>query len=360
MLQVSAKKQRGDFRLEAAFAAPAPAVVALFGPSGCGKTTVVNIVAGLLAPDAGRIEIDGEVLCDTAIGLSLPAERRRVGYVFQDARLFPHLDVRRNLQYGLRRSRDGTGRILFDDVVALLGIDSLLSRRPHALSGGERQRVALGRALLAQPRLLLLDEPLASLDAARREDVLPYLERVRDHFAITMIYVSHQFEEVVRIATHVVVLDGGKVMAQGPLTDVALDPALQCLVGAEAVGAVIDGEVVETDTDSGLLQVRLGTGRIRMSGPPLAAGTRVRAQLLARDIILATRPPEALSVRNALAGTITRVNSERDHSDLVEVDVGGARLLARVTTAATRELGLAPGVRVWALVKAVSIRGRAF
>jgi molybdate transport system ATP-binding protein len=360
MLQVSVKKQRGDFRLDAVFEAPAPAVVALFGPSGCGKTTVVNIVAGLLAADAARIEIDGEVLCDTATGLSLPAERRRVGYVFQDARLFPHLDVRRNLQYGFRRSPAGAGRASFDDVVALLGIESLLPRRPHALSGGERQRVALGRALLAQPRLLLLDEPLASLDAARREDVLPYLERVRDHFAIPMIYVSHQFEEVMRLATHVVVIDRGMVMAQGPLTHVALDPALRRLVGAEAVGTVIDGEVVESDEQGGLSQLRVGAGRLHISGPPLPAGTRVRAQLLARDIILAMRPPEALSVRNALAGTITALSADSEYADLVDIDVGGARLLARVTTAATRELGLAPGVRVWALVKAVSIRGRAW
>ncbi len=359
MLGVDITRRRGDFTLQAQFAAPAPAVVALFGPSGCGKTTIVDIVAGLLAPDRGRIEIDGEVLCDTDAGMSVPAHRRRVGYVFQDSRLFPHMSVRANLAYGHRRNRAADGGVGFEDVTGLLGLDALLSRRPHTLSGGERQRVALARALLSQPRLLLLDEPLASLDAARREEVLPYFESVRDHFAIPMIYVSHQFEEVVRVATHVVVLEEGRVTAQGALTDVALDPALRRLAGAEAVGAVVAGEVIEFDRGSGLLDVRLGDGRIRMPGPALAPGARVRAQLLARDVIVATRRPEGLSVRNALEGRVTQITADDEHTDLIEIDVGGVRLVSRVTCAATRELGLAPGARVWALVKAVSIRGHA-
>lgn len=359
MLQVALRKQRGGFVLDAAFTAPAPAVVALFGPSGCGKTTLVNIVAGLLAPDAGRIEIDGEVLCDTAAGFSVPAERRRIGYVFQDARLFPHLNVRGNLEYGFSRNRGSTGRMAIDDIIGLLGLAPLLARRAHMLSGGEKQRVAIGRALLAQPRLLLFDEPLASLDAPRREEVLPYLERARDRFAIPMIYVSHQFEEVLRVATHVVALDGGRVTTEGTLTEVALDPALQRLVGAEAIGAVIDGEVLGADEPRGLAQVRVGSGRISMPGLPLAAGARVRVQVLARDVILATRAPDGLSVRNVLAGRIARITAEGEHTDLVEVDAGGASLLARVTRSATRQLALTPGAPIWALVKAVSIRGYA-
>lgn len=356
MLRIDVRRRRGDFLLEAAFAVPSTAVVALFGPSGCGKTTLVNIVAGLLAPDAGRVEIDGEVLCDVAAGVAVAAERRRIGYVFQDPRLFPHLGVRANLEYGLRRRRGVEARISFDDVVQLLGLESLLGRRPATLSGGERQRVALGRALLSQPRLLLLDEPLASLDAARRSEVLPYLEQLRDRFRIPMLYVSHQFEEVVRLATDVVLLEAGRVVATGPLTQVSGQPALARLAGTEAVGAVIDSVVTGIEPGSGLVRVPAGAGEMRLPADGLVAGRRVRLQVLARDVIVATRRPEGLSVRNALPGTVLAVTRESAQADLVVIDVGGVSVTARVTAAATRELGLAPGVAAWALVKAVSVR----
>jgi molybdate transport system ATP-binding protein len=359
MLRVSVRKQRGEFALDAAFEAPSPAVVALFGPSGCGKTTVVNLVAGLLAPDEGRIELDGEMLCDTARGIAVPAEQRRLGYVFQDARLFPHLSARRNLEYGWKRSDAVAGPVRFDDVVALLGLGALLDRRPHALSGGERQRVAIGRALLSQPRLLLLDEPLASLDAARREDVLPYLEKLRDQWRIPMLYVSHQFEEVVRLATHVVVLEQGRTSAVGPLTAVALDPALARLAGEAAIGAIIDSTVTGVEADTGLVRVSAGSGEIRVMADALQPGVRIRLQLLARDIMLATRSPEGLSVRNVLPGRVTGIAAESAHSELVSIDIGGIVIVARVTGAARRELGIATGTTVWALIKAVSIRGRA-
>jgi molybdate transport system ATP-binding protein len=238
MLHVSTRLRRGGFLLDASFDAPEGSVVALFGASGCGKTTLLNIIAGLLRPDAARIECDGEVLCDTARGITLSAERRRIGYVFQDARLFPHLDVRANLIYGLRRCGVAKPRITFDEVVALLGIDGLLGRRPYSLSGGERQRVALGRALLSQPRLLMLDEPLAALDAARRDEVLPYIESLRDRWRLPIIYVTHQFDELIRVATHVVLLENGRVTAADPLTDMATHPELRRVVGADAFGVV--------------------------------------------------------------------------------------------------------------------------
>ncbi|MCC7258489.1 MAG: molybdenum ABC transporter ATP-binding protein [Gammaproteobacteria bacterium] len=359
MLRVELRKRRGSFTIEAAFEAPLPAVVALFGPSGCGKTTLVEILAGLLAPDAGRIELDGEVLCDTARGISVPAESRRVGYVFQDARLFPHLDVRDNLTFGLKRHRHVPVRIPFDEVVDLLGLEALLTRRPGTLSGGERQRVALGRALLSQPRLLLLDEPLASLDAARREEILPYLERLRDRWQVPMVHVSHQFEEVLRLATHVVALDAGRVLTSGPLVRAALDPALGRLVGAAAVGAVLETTVAGIDATTGLCRLPLGDNELRLLANGLAPGTRVRLQMLARDVIVATRPPEGLSVRNVLRGHIAAISAESADSDLVSIDIGGALILARITRAATQALALAAGQPVWALVKAVSLRGRA-
>src|SRR5882724_8717530 len=242
MLRLQFKKQRGDFQLDVALAAPTPGVVALFGRSGCGKSTLVNLIAGLLAPDAGRIELNGEVLFDRRAKISLPVAARRIGYVFQDARLFPHFTVLGNLQYGLKRVRD-THVIGQDETIALLGLGSLLERRPHELSGGEKQRVALGRALLSQPRLLLLDEPLASLDVARREEVLPYLEKLRDRLSLPMVYVSHQFDEVLRLATHVVVLDNGRVAVEGDINTVSLSARLRAIVGADAVGAVLDGTV---------------------------------------------------------------------------------------------------------------------
>jgi len=357
MLSVSVRKRRDGFRLDAAFESDGSGVVALFGRSGCGKTTLVDILAGLLAPDSGIVRLDETVLVDTARGICLPPERRRIGYVFQDARLFPHLNVAANLRYGQRRA--GGGPIGFDEVVALLGLEALLARRPHALSGGERQRVAIGRALLAQPRLLLLDEPLASLDAARRDEVLPYLERLRDVFAIPMIYVSHQFDEVLRIATQVVLLDGGRVLASGDLATVSLDPALRSIVGAEAIGAVVDGEVAGRDEATGLALVRLGSGTLRMA-TDCAPGSRLRLRLPARDLILAIEEPKGLSVRNALRATVLEIVGDDPHADLVHLDIGGPRVVARITRAATRELGLRPGVAVWVLVKSVSLRAQSF
>lgn len=360
MLSVSVEKRRGEFRLRAAFDAPTPGIVALFGRSGCGKTSLVNVIAGLLAPDTGRVQLGDAVLVDTARAISVPPERRRIGYVFQDARLFPHFDVLGNLRYGERRApRDGH-LIALDEVVALLGLEPLLGRRPHELSGGEKQRVALGRALLAQPRLLLLDEPLASLDAARREDVLPYLEALRDRLAIPMVYVSHQFDEVLRLATHVVLLDDGAVVAAGGAAAVALRPELRAIVGPDNVGAVLEGTVTGVDHARGLARLAVGAGELQLGVRGLPAHARVRLQLLARDLIIATEAPRNLSVRNALRGAIARISQDDADTELVEVDVGGASVLARITRAAGEALQLAPGSVVWVLVKAVSMRGHAF
>ncbi|HEY6483588.1 MAG TPA: molybdenum ABC transporter ATP-binding protein [Steroidobacteraceae bacterium] len=359
MLKVAVVKRLASFTLRAAFEAGTPGIVALFGRSGCGKTTIINIVSGLLAPDEGRVELDGQVLQDVGRAIRVPPQRRGIGYVFQEPRLFPHLSVRANLRYGEKRAPTPRA-VEFGQVIGLLGLEPLLQRRPHQLSGGERQRVALGRALLSQPRLLLLDEPLASLDASRREEVLPYLERLRDHFAIPMIYVSHQFEEVLRIATHLVLMESGNVVAQGSVNAMSLRPELRFIVGQEAVGAVVDGTVVRMDTATGLAQLQVGSETLHVSVADAPVGTRVRVQLLASDITLATEAPQGLSVRNQLHGHIIEIGADDREAALVRVDLGGPVVLARITRAATAALHLHPGRDVWVLVKALSTRGHAF
>ncbi len=359
MLEVAVRCQRGKFVLDVAFAAPTPGIIALFGRSGAGKSTLVNILAGLLPTDRGSIVLDGECLTDTARQVDLPAERRGIGYVFQDARLFPHLTVADNLRYGLRRSQRPV-KIEYPRVLELLGLGTLAGRRPHQLSGGERQRVALGRALLAQPRMLLLDEPLASLDQARREELLPYLETLRDQAQIPMVYVSHQFEEIVRLATFVVVLDRGQVQSAGDLPAVALDPALRHIAGPEAVGAILRGHVASVDSTAGLANVQIGSQRLAVENDSLAVGDAVRLQLLARDLILATSEPTGLSVRGVLRGTIKSLQPDGERATLVAIDVEDRVLLARVTAGASRDLALRAGLPIWVLVKAVALRGRVF
>jgi len=396
MLKVRVLKRRDGFKLDANFEAPTPRVVALFGRSGCGKTTTIDIISGLLGADEARIELDGHVLEDTGAsvtsgpgtasgtstgsgagargsahnGIRVPPEQRHIGYVFQDGRLFPHMSVLRNLRYGLTRAANelrnpaddsAVGRrIELEPIVTLLGLERLLQRRPNQLSGGERQRVSLGRALLSQPRLLLLDEPLAALDAARREEVLPYLEKLRDHLSIPMVYVSHQFDEVLRLATHVVLMDAGRVLAQGPLNEVSLVPALRDIVGPDSVGAVLDGEVTRVDASAGMADLRVGKGALNVSVRGVGVGERVRVQLLARDIILGVEAPRGLSVRNELQGTVVALAEDEEETVLITVDVGGSRVLSRVTRSAVGALGLQEGMGVWVLVKAVSTRGHAF
>jgi molybdate transport system ATP-binding protein len=257
--------------------------------------------------------------------------------------------------------------VSLERVLAMLDLEPLLSRRVHRLSGGERQRVAIGRALLSQPRLLLLDEPLAALDRDRREEVLPYLETLRDQLSIPMIYVSHRFDEVLRLATHIVLMQSGTVAAEGGITQMSLDPKLRTLIGPDAVGAVIDGTVIGGDAASGLTRVRVGNGELKIEAARLVAGAPMRVQLLARDVIVSTRMPQYLSVRNSLQGLVTAIDDDGIGkagdlgSDLISIDIGaGASILARVTRAATRELELAVGAPVWALVKAVSLRGHSF
>jgi molybdate transport system ATP-binding protein len=356
MLKVAVTKQRGTFALRAQFELPTPGVVALFGRSGCGKSTLVNVIAGLLKADAGQVVLDDAVLLDSALHIDVPPERRRIGYVFQDAKLFPHLSVAANLRYAQKRAqvREFVG---IDLIVNLLDLGKLMQRRTHQLSGGERQRVAIGRALLSQPSLLLLDEPLASLDTSLREEVLPYLETLRDQLAIPMVYVSHDFDEVLRLATYLVLMESGKTTAQGNLSDMSLNPGVRAIIGADAVGAIVDGTVLGPDPASGLKRVQVGQGELKVHFVgKTASGSKLRVQLLARDLIVATRAPQHLSVRNSLKGAVTAITHDDEDSDLIGIDIGGTIIMARVTKAATRELGLVAGLPVWALVKTVSLR----
>jgi molybdate transport system ATP-binding protein len=361
MLHVDVSKRRGDFTLEARFSAATPGVTALFGRSGCGKSTLISLIAGLLPPDTGRVTLDGDVLVDSSRRLCVDARHRRIGVVFQDARLFPHLAVLGNLQYGARRVPHGV-RCHFgqDEVIGLLGLEALLARRPHELSGGEKQRVALARALLSQPRLLLLDEPLASLDLARREEVLPYLEKLRDHFAIPIVYVSHQFEEVLRLATRVVLLDAGRVVADGELATLSRDARMRAIVGTDSVGAVIAGDLQRLDA-SGLAILRVGDAELAVETGLAKVGQRIQIQVLARDVIIATEAPRGLSVRNVVPARVVSVMADSGRAVLVELDIGrGAILLARITDRASQELALGPDRQVWALIKSVSLRGHVF
>jgi molybdate transport system ATP-binding protein len=355
-LRVEVRHRRGEFELSATFEGGA-GVTALFGPSGSGKTTLLDLIAGLERPASGRIVIDGETLVDTFTGAWVPSHRRRVGYVFQDSRLFPHLSVRRNLGYGERfAGRRGEapqqGRI-----VDLLGLGALLDRQPGTLSGGERQRVAIGRALLASPRLLLLDEPMASVDVARRAEILPYLARVREEAGVPIVYVSHTLAEVARLADTVVLLEAGHVTAVGPVADLLsrldLGDASQGAEAGAVLTATVPSEVPGTSSSITVLQHPAGEFRVPWSGQ--RPGSTVRLHVLARDVAIATGELGNLSIRNRLAATIVEISEIHGGVHELRLDAGGEALLARVTAETVAEMGLKPGLQVTALIKSVAL-----
>ncbi len=349
-LEVAARHAFGPFRLDVGFAAPS-GVTALFGPSGSGKSTILAVIAGLLRPQSGRVVLGGTALLDTAAGVEVPAERRRCGVVFQDARLLPHLSVAGNLRYGERRAPPGATGPGFDDVVALLGIAPLLARRPRALSGGERQRVALGRALLSRPRLLLMDEPLAALDAPRRQEILPFLERLRDAAALPILYVTHALDEVDRLADTLVLLQDGAVQAAGPLETLAARTDIPVLAARRDAGAVLPCLVQAHDPARGLSLLGFDGGALQVSLRPEGVGTRLRLRLRARDVALATEVPRAISIHNVLPGTVTAIVPAGPHEAFVTLAVGPTPILARLTRDAVGTLGLVPGRPALALIK---------
>lgn len=342
----------GDFRLDAAFEAPA-GVTALFGRSGSGKTTIVNAVAGLLRPDAGRIATEDAVLVDSDRGILVPPHRRRVGYVFQDARLFPHLSVGRNLTYGRAFARDAGGPDPAH-IAALLGISDLLARRPGALSGGERQRVALGRAILSNPRLLLMDEPLAALDEARKAEILPYLERLRDEIGLPILYVSHSVAEIARLATTVVLIDAGRVTATGPAVAILSDFATLPALGLREAGAILDARLVRHD-DDGLSRLATSAGPLFLPRLDADPGAAIRLRILAQDVMIALERPVGLSALNILPARVLDLQDSEGAGVMVRLGIGGQTLLSRITRRSAQTLGLCPGLPVHAVLKAVSV-----
>lgn len=350
-LEVEVNHRFSGFEVQAGFAAPA-GVTALFGRSGSGKTTVVNAVAGLFRPEGGRITLGGEVLFDAARGVFLPPHRRRLGYVFQDARLFPHLTVQQNLLYGARFNRVEAPPL--DRIVALLDIAPLLSRRPGTLSGGERQRVAIGRALLSAPRMLLMDEPLAALDGARKAEILPYLERLRDEAGLPILYVSHAMAEVARLATTVVLLDRGRVQRAGPVGEVLSDPTLAAGIGLAEAGAILPAILAAQEAD-GLSRLQTSAGPVFLPRLDAPLGTALRIRVAAQDVMLARARPEAISALNILPGTVTAIWRGTGPGALVQVRAGQDLLLARVTQRSVQALDLSEGTAVHAVIKSLAV-----
>jgi molybdate transport system ATP-binding protein len=359
MLSVVVRHRLGDFLLDAAFESGG-GLTALFGRSGSGKTSLVNAVAGLIRPQRGHIVVDGEVLTDTASGAFVPARRRHVGYVFQEGRLFPHLTVRQNLLYGYwfasRRGRPGE----VEHVINLLGLGELLGRRPANLSGGEKQRVAIGRALLAQPRLLVMDEPLASLDEARKTEILPYIERLRDEFAIPIVYVSHAIAEVTRLATTLVVMSEGRVAAVGPPAAIMGRIDLFPLTGRAEAGAILSTRVAEHDIRFGLTTLRAAAGELRVPYIDMRLGTQLRVRIRARDVMIALEPPRGLSALNILPGRVAEIGPADGPIVEIRLDCAGEALIARLTRRSVESLGLVPGRQVYAVIKSIAFDHQAF
>ena len=352
-LVVDVEKTLGGFGLAAQFESDGQ-VTALFGRSGAGKTTMVNLIAGLIRPDRGTIRLDNTVLVDTAQGIDLPAHKRAVGYVFQEGRLFPHFSVRGNLTYGQRFGGRRPDNKALGEIAALLDIGPLLDRRPADLSGGEKQRVAISRALLAEPRLLLMDEPLAALDAARKAEILPYIERLRDEVRLPIVYVSHAVEEVATLADTLVLFADGKVVAAGPVNDVFGRLDLRRYTGHFEASTVLHARIVGHDEAAGITFLDHPAGRLSVPQVTGAAGTLVRLRVRARDVAIAVGEPGMLSIRNRLNCTITEIG-EVDRLTLeVRLDAGGDPLIARITNAAATALDLKVGQPVVALIKSTA------
>ncbi|MBI5330203.1 MAG: molybdenum ABC transporter ATP-binding protein [Betaproteobacteria bacterium] len=347
---------RGEFRLDVNLDMPGQGVTALFGPSGSGKTTLLRLIAGLdRAP--GHLEVNGEVWQDDAARRFLPTHQRPLGYVFQEANLFPHLTARQNLEYGLKRLPPAQRRVDLERVLNLLGIAPLLERKPDRLSGGERQRVAIGRALLTSPRILLMDEPLSALDLARKQEILPYLERLHGELDIPVLYVSHAPDEVARLADHLVALDGGRAVAQGPLSETLARIDLPIRLGEDA-GIVLDARVIERDPEWNLARVEFPGGSVwvRDGGHPLDATVRIR--ILARDISLALTPHPGSSILNTLPCVVEQIADDTHPAlALVRLKAGPSPLVARVTRRSAHALNLQPGLLLYAQIKAVALVG---
>jgi molybdate transport system ATP-binding protein len=357
MIRFDAAIKLGTFAYEVAFECAAG--VSLFGRSGSGKSVTIALIAGLLRPDRGVIVVDDRVLVDTGKHVFVPKHDRRVGVVYQDAQLFPHLTVRQNLMFGRWFAPRTERAIAFGAVVETLGIGHLLARRPGRLSGGERQRVAIGRALLSSPRLLLMDEPLAALDDERKMEVLTLIERLRDGFKVPIVYVSHSVDEVARLASPVVVFSAGHVVTAGAVDEVFGASRVQAGESRFARSSVLTGRIVGMRADYGLTEIRHPGGTIWLAGPAGAAGREVRVVIKATDVTVATEPPKHMSIRTVLAGKVAAIEHEEGPLAVVTVDLTGhGHIVASLTRMAVDELGLAAGRDVFALIKTVALDER--
>jgi molybdate transport system ATP-binding protein len=353
-LRVRLRMDRGAFQLDVDLDLPLHGISALFGHSGSGKTTVLRAIAGLERAPGGAVALGDDVWQDDARGVFVPVHRRAIGYVFQEASLFPHLSVRANLEFGHKRVPVHERRFALEPVTALLGIAGLLERRPDGLSGGERQRVAIARALLASPRLLLMDEPLAALDLRRKQEILPYLERMHAELAIPIVYVSHAPDEVARLADHLVLLDAGKAVASGPLAEtlarVDLPPSF-----ADDAGVVLDTILAGHEEDA-LSRLEFAGGALFVGRRREAVGTHLRCRIHARDVSLALDRPQGTSIVNRLPAMVTAVAAtDTPGHVLVQLRMGESPLLARITERSRRELDIAPGLRLWVQIKGVAL-----
>jgi molybdate transport system ATP-binding protein len=352
-IDVRLRLPRGGFTLDVDLQLPAQGLTAVFGASGSGKTTLLRCMAGLERAPEARIMVAGTPWEDSSRGVFLPPWQRPLGYVFQEASLFDHLDVQGNLDFAAKRAQSPAG-IDVPALARLLGIVGLLDRRPHELSGGERQRAAIARALATQPRVLLLDEPLAAIDATRRQEILPWIERLRDELRIPMLYVTHSGEEVARLANHLVLLDAGHVRASGPLAETLARIDLPAVPGEEPA-ALLHATVVGRDARWHLAQVRFGGGVLWLPDTGLPEGHAVRVRVLARDVSVALAPPEGSSIQNVLACTVVGVAPGGHPSQaLLQLACGESLLLARITSRAADQLGLAVGSTAWAQIKSAA------
>lgn len=346
--------ERGDFTLDVDLDLPDRGVSALFGHSGSGKTTCLRAIAGLERASGGYVALGDEVWQDEARGLFVPIHRRALGYVFQEASLFPHLSVRANLEFGLKRVAAGARRFALGPVAEMLGIGPLLERSPASLSGGERQRVAIARALLSSPRLLLMDEPLAALDLKRKQEILPYLERMHDELSIPIIYVSHAPDEVARLADHLVLLDAGRVVASGPLTETLARADLPP-VFADDTGVVLETVLAGHEADD-LSRLAFEGGALFVGRRSEPVGSRLRCRIHARDVSIALERPQRSSIVNLLPAVVTATAAtDTPGHVLVQMRMGEVPLLARISERSRRELDIRPGLQVWAQVKAVAL-----
>lgn len=345
----------GGFTLDVAHHIPLTGITALFGPSGCGKSTLLRIIAGLEQRARGEISFGDEIWQSEPGQNFVPPHKRNVGYVFQNARLFPHLNVAGNLRYAEKRSRSAGSTITTDSVVAALDLAPLLNRHTNSLSGGERQRVAIGRTLLTRPRLLLMDEPLAALDLRRKAEILPYIERLPDVFGVPVIYVTHAIDEVVRLARRMIVLGSGRKVAEGPVSEILERLDLHPATGRFEAGVVVAAKVIKHEPEFHMTRLSHAGQDIVMPMIDVAVGNTARLRIRARDVSLATERPKKISIRNVLTGKISQIVEEPDTAFAETlVDIGDAKVRSRLSRAAVAELALKPGKKVYVLIKSIA------